>query len=78
MEQEIQCKCGGTMRQEDRNKQFERIKKGLQDIFPRASEEQAITYTRNYIGLGPNYMYECVGCGKLYKFIPDGRKREMI
>jgi hypothetical protein len=65
------------MRQEDRNSQFERIKNGLKDIFSGINDEQAVTYTRNYIGMGPNYMYVCGSCNRLYKFIPDGRKREM-
>jgi len=78
MEQEIQCKCGGTMLQEDRNEQFARIKTGIQSIFKSITDVRADEYTRNFIGMGPNYMYKCQICGRLYKFIPDGRKREML
>jgi hypothetical protein len=76
MESELPCKCGGKMLPEDRNEQFSRVRKGIRDIFTKESEEKIDAYTRNYVGYGPNYMYKCGSCGKLIKFIPDGRQRE--
>jgi len=67
--------CGGEVEQEDRKVQFERIKNGLKDLFPRTDEEKIEEYTRNFIGFGPNYMYICVSCGKLNKIIPGGRRK---
>jgi len=75
MEEELVCKCGGKMFQEDRKEQYERIKKGLGEILTNDSEEKIEEYTRNFIGYGPNYMYKCELCGRFIKFIPDGRKR---
>jgi hypothetical protein len=77
MERELKCKCGCTMIQEDRDTQFERIKKGINNIFKDLDDRTAIQYTRNYIGYGPNYMFKCAGCARLIKFIPDGRKRDI-
>lgn len=76
MQEEIPCRCGGKMFPEDRALQFERIKKGLTDLFPYEKDERLDKFTKNHIGYGPNYMYRCNGCGKLIKFIPDGRLRE--
>jgi methyl coenzyme M reductase subunit D len=77
MEKELPCKCGSVMIQEDRNEQFERIRVGIKDIFPYESDVRIVEFTRNYMGYGPNYMFRCPGCGRLIKFIPDGRKREL-
>lgn len=65
------------MVQEDRDEQFERIKKGINDIFPSIDDKTSINYTRNYIAYGPNYMFKCISCSRLIKFIPDGRKRDL-
>jgi hypothetical protein len=77
MEKELKCRCGNIMIQEDRDEQFERIKKGISNIFTRIDDKTAIQYTRNFIGYGPNYMYKCTTCFRLIKFIPDGRKRDL-
>ena len=77
MERELKCRCGSTMIQEDRNEQFERVKRGIKDIFPYLDDKTNIDYTRNYIGYGPNYMFKCQSCMRLIKFIPDGRKRDL-
>ena len=76
MEQEINCKCGGKMVSEDREKQYERIRNGLKNLFSYETDERIDEYTRNFIGYGPNYMKECEKCGHRIKFIPDGRFRE--
>jgi hypothetical protein len=75
---DILCKiCGkGVLHKEDRTKQFNRIKTGLKDIFPKYDDEKISEYSRNFIGYGPNYMFECDNCHVLKKIIPDGRDRE--
>jgi len=77
MKKELMCKCGVIMMQEDRNEQFERIRVGIKNLFPGESDDRILEFTRNYIGYGPNYMFKCKNCNRLYKFIPDGREREI-
>lgn len=70
------CKaCGnGVLAKEDRKKQYDRIRKGIENLF--GVSDKLDEYTKNYIGYGPNYMYECPNCSILRKIIPDGRDRE--
>lgn len=73
---EFHCRrCGGILYNEDRDKQYRRIKAGILELFGEDGDRLE-EYTKNYIGYGPNYMYECEKCGTLKKIIPDGRDRE--
>jgi rRNA maturation endonuclease Nob1 len=70
------CKhCGGHITQENRKDQFNRIKNGIKELFPKDDNEKVEEYTRNFLGFGSNYMYVCDSCGGLTKIIPDGRRK---